>query len=126
MYFNRCLFDSDASVTFPGSSTPITTLSDITNSLNSDVGYLSSFFNDIMQARDWVFGFGFCVALVLSFLWCYILQLNYIVDLFIWICFLAISGFGVILGGMMMDTATSWEHETPPVPKYQQNGANKH
>lgn len=118
VFNNRCFFTEAAF-----NSLNLHGYSSLTGNLGADSGYMSSFFNDIMQARNWVFGFGFCVALALSFVWCYVLRLNYVVDLFIWCCFLCISGFGVILGAMMMDTATKWEKEVPQRPSYQYGGA---
>lgn len=116
-FVNRCLFTAD-SVTVGGTEIDIAAMSE---HLTGDLGYMSSFFTDIHTARNWVFGFGFCVALVLSFLWCYILKLQYVVDLFIWTCFLSISGFAVILGALMMNTANDWKDKAQ-YSKYQVGG----
>ena len=58
-FVNRCLFTAD-SVTVDGTEIG---LGDMTEHLTGDLGYMSSFFTDISKARNWVFGFGFCICL---------------------------------------------------------------
>jgi len=97
--FDRCVY------TTPGTSTPNE------NPTSSD--YLKMFAADIITARNVVFGFGFCIALVSSFLFSYLMSINWIAWAMTWSCILSVLICGIAVVSYGRSLQVSWEEEDP-------------
>ncbi|CAN0258049.1 unnamed protein product, partial [Laminaria digitata] len=73
--------------------------------------YLSKFIADIIEARAYVFGFGFGVAMVVAFLYIGLLQIPYLVSFLVWSCVLLILVALVVLAIGLWVTAREWDDE---------------
>lgn len=71
--------------------------------------YLTRFVADVITAREYVFGFGFGVALLVGFLYIGLLQIPGLVATLVWACItLVLVGF-IALGAVLWNTAGDWE-----------------
>lgn len=73
--------------------------------------YLSRFIADIVEARGYVFGFGFGVAMVVAFLYIGLLQIPFLVSFLVWSCVLLILVALVVLAIGLWVTAGDWDDE---------------
>jgi hypothetical protein len=63
-----------------------------------ELSFFTQFYGDIIEARGYIFGFGFCVALILGFAWCWIMRIPGLIFAAVWSICIAVVGFLVILG----------------------------
>ena len=73
--------------------------------------YLSRFIADVLEARGYVFGFGFGVAMVVAFLYIGLLQIPFLVSFLVWSCVLLILVALVVLAIGLWVTAGDWDEE---------------
>ena len=65
---------------------------------------LADFISDLVVARDAIFGFGFAVALIVAFVYSYLMTLG-LVDCVVWSCILITFAIFFGLGGYMYYTS---------------------
>lgn len=83
---NRCV---------PQNITAIAEFGLATNGFNTK--YITQFYGDIINAREYIFGIGFCIAIVLGFIWTFSLRIPGLVFTVVWlICFMVLGFFGLL------------------------------
>lgn len=82
--------------------------------------FLISFFSDMIQAQDVIFGYGFSIALVASFLWMYILRSQCLLTVVVWSAIQLIWLIFVYLFYLSYITVVEWRNENPPVHSQQE------
>ncbi|CAM9134770.1 unnamed protein product [Choristocarpus tenellus] len=73
--------------------------------------YASEFIADMITARDYIFGFGFAVSLVLGFVYIYLMRLPFLVTALVWSCISLVLVALVGLGIGMYSVAADWDEE---------------
>ena len=101
--FNRCAYlNSDSSAS-----------TDDGNPTNSD--YMKMWMADIITARSAIFGFGFGVAIIFSFLFTYLMSVGCIAYFIVWGCIIAILVIAVAMLSFAQTTLAMWKSEDPEV-----------
>jgi len=99
--FRRCIF-TDSSIA--------------SQYVDSDAtSYIKTFMQDIMTARNVIFGFGFAVALVFSFLILYLLSLETLGWFVAWFCIVGCGGLMIGVVYLANKTCNTWKNEDPEV-----------
>ena len=91
---------------FPYGNKSITSL--VTGNGKSATSYLADFISDLVVTRNAVFGFGFAVALIVAFVYSYLMTLG-LVDCVVWGCILVVFSLFFGLGGYMYYTYQQWD-----------------
>lgn len=97
--FSRCVY------TTAGTTTPNE------NPTSSD--YLKMWAADIITARNVVFGFGFCIALLSSFLFTYLMSITWIAWGLTWACVLSVLVCGIAIVSYGRTVQQTWMDEDP-------------
>jgi len=99
-YFHRCVFDDD---NFRN------------NFANQGISndYLQNFIADILAVREIIFGVGFALAIVLSFLWVVLMRGVIVSHIIVWGSLLSILGMLIILVILSYTTADAWSNQDP-------------
>jgi len=79
-----------------------------------NMAFFERFFSDCWTARSWVLGFGFCVALVISFVYLLLLRFPCILGIMIWGSILLTNALLIAGGAYLYLQADSWEIADPP------------
>jgi len=95
---NRCVFKNDE-------------VRDVILADLDDNEYVRNFVSDLLVTRRVIFGFGFVVALVLGFLFLYILEIPCLAAFVIWSMVLGILVVLVICGALLIRTGNEWEDD---------------
>jgi len=98
-YLNRCIFDDD------------TIQSHYTN-MNTP-NYFKSFIADVIVARNIIFGFGFCLALGLSFILSSLLRWKTVAYTIIWTSLSGFLAFQIAFIYFCYKTSYTWDREEP-------------
>lgn len=77
--------------------------------------YLINFFADVLQARGIIFGVGFGLALLLGFLWMFVLHLEWLSHLVIWTIIFVVEALLIVLTALAYTTGQRWKMEQPQV-----------
>ena len=105
-----CGFNPDSKLPvvpgFPLSNQSITSL--ITGDGKSATSYLADFISDLVVTKDAIFGFGFAIALMVAFVYSYLMTLG-LVDCVVWGCILVVFALFFGLGGYMYYTYQQWD-----------------
>ena len=99
--FRRCIF-TDASIASQYVDSDATT-------------YIKTFMQDVMTARNVIFGFGFAVALVFSFLILFLLSLETLGWFVAWFCIVGCGGLMIGVVYLANKTCNTWKAEDPAV-----------
>lgn len=78
-----------------------------------DVSYLSEFYGDVVTARAYIFGIGFGAALILGFLWTFVLRTPGLIYCSVWVVNLLVWAFLGALGAFMYLFAEDWKDDVP-------------
>lgn len=97
--FNRCVY-TNAAVSTPNE-----------NPTASD--YLKMFASDIITARNVVFGFGFCIALLSAFAFTYLMSINCLASILSWGCIGGVLCLGIAIASYGASLQKKWEDEDP-------------
>jgi len=99
--FRRCVFTDNA------------VMSKYVNQDAAD--YFKVYMQDVITARNVIFGFGFAVALVASFVFMYLLSLERLSCVIVWTCIVSVAGLMIIVIILAYNTTKSWAAEDPAV-----------
>lgn len=77
--------------------------------------YLINFIGDVYKARGIIFGFGFGLTLFLGFIWMFILHIEWLSTIVIWIALFTVEALLVVVTGLAYNTGQNWKHQQPPV-----------
>jgi len=80
----------------------------VSNAVNTN--YLVEFVNDIWKTRNYIFGFGFAVSLVVSFLYLIFIRIPGVMHIMVWGIILVIFVALIGLGAYLWETATHWDY----------------
>lgn len=97
--FKRCVF-TDSSV-----------LNEYTNQAGAD--YIKTYIQDIMVARNIIFGFGFAVALFFSFVFLYLYSFETLACVVTWTCITGVAAVMIVLVILANNTTRAWKAEDP-------------
>ncbi|KAM3571813.1 hypothetical protein VYU27_006151 [Nannochloropsis oceanica] len=78
-----------------------------------DVTILSEFYGDVFNARAYIFGIGFGAALVLGFIWTWILRTPCLIHVAVWMVNFLVWGFLGALGSLMYMWSNDWKSDVP-------------
>jgi len=81
--------------------------------LSDATSYMMDFLGDIWTAKDYIFGFGFAVALLVGFGFTYVLRIPFLLFAIVWAIILATFCFFLLIGAFMYDTYTVWDAQDP-------------
>lgn len=82
--------------------------------INQDgADYIKTYMQDIMTARNVIFGFGFAVALFFSFVFLYLLSLESLASAVTWSCIIGVAAVMIILVILANKTTKEWAGEDP-------------
>ena len=82
--------------------------------MNNDAAdYMKTYMQDIITARNVIFGFGFAVALVGSFAFLWLLSLQFLAWFVTWSCIFGVAGLMIVLVILANNTTTTWLAEDP-------------
>ncbi|CAM9112251.1 unnamed protein product [Discosporangium mesarthrocarpum] len=73
--------------------------------------YATEFIADMVTAREYIFGFGFCVAILLGFVYMYFMRLPYLVAALVYSCILIVLVALLGLGYGFYATGERWNEE---------------
>jgi hypothetical protein len=73
----------------------------------------STFWSDVYNARDVVFGFGIMGTIVLGFLWIHLLRSQCLSSIVIWGCILGVLTAFLLLFTLALETSQKWENDSP-------------
>ena len=99
--FKRCIF-TDSSV-----------YDQYLNQAGAD--YIKTYIQDIMVARNVIFGFGFAVALFFSFVFLYLYSFETLACVVTWTCISGVAAVMIILVILANNTTKAWGREDPQV-----------
>ena len=85
---------------------------DPNNPTQSD--YLRMYMSDLITARNVVFGFGFGVALVFSFLFTYLMSKDCIAWILVWACVAGVLAMGIAVVVYGQKKYAEWQAQNPP------------
>ena len=102
---NRCSLSSNA-------TNYIENMSGGTPSTNN--GFLATLYGDLWTAMAWILGCGFCVAMVVSFVYTYLLRVPGVLFLLIWGCIASVFAMFLGMGGYAYNEQQVWRDENPP------------
>ena len=79
---------------------------------------MMEFVGDIFTAKDWIFGFGFAVALLVGFLFTYVLRIPGLLYTVVWTVIVLVTIMFLFVGSFMYDTYGKWNdaQSRPPSP----------
>ena len=84
--------------------------------MNQDAAdYFKTYMQDIITSRNVIFGFGFAVALVASFVFLYLLSLESLAWIITWTCIVGVAGLQIIVIILAYNTTKTWDAESPQV-----------
>ena len=88
---------------------------------NDATNYMMEFVGDIFTAKDWIFGFGFAVALLVGFLFTYVLRIPGLLYTVVWTVIVLVTIMFLFVGSFMYDTYGKWD-EAQSRPDYEIQG----
>lgn len=100
--FNRCVYKEDVFVK-----------AFYTDGTGSN--YIRNFMQDVMAAKEVIFGFGFGVAILLSFLWVVLMRGTILSHILVWGSLIIVQALLVIVVILAYTTAKKWKDEDPAV-----------
>ena len=80
---------------------------------NLDASYMSEFYADVLNARTYIFGIGFGAALVLGFVWTWILRTHGLIFVAVWAVNFLVWAFLGALGYFMYRWSDDWKDDVP-------------
>jgi len=98
-YLNRCIFDDDS-------------IQDLYTNMNTP-NYFKSFIADVIVARNIIFGFGFCLALGLSFILSNLLRWKTVATTIVWTSLTGFLAFQIAFIYFCYKTSNTWDREEP-------------
>ena len=82
--------------------------------VNQDTAdYFKIFMQDVMTARSVIFGFGFAVAVIASFVFIYLLRFESVAGYITWLCIFGFGGLQAITVILAYNTTKIWAAENP-------------
>ncbi|GMI20316.1 hypothetical protein TeGR_g8471 [Tetraparma gracilis] len=101
-FMNRCILTSNAAIQLEASFNAAMQTSD------EDSGFLEKLQSDLYTAQGWILGFGFVVAMFVSFFYTFFLRLPGVLFIMIWGCIAAVFGMFFGIGGYGIYTHGLW------------------
>ncbi|TFJ84645.1 hypothetical protein NSK_004110 [Nannochloropsis salina CCMP1776] len=78
-----------------------------------DVSILTEFYGDVINARTFIFGIGFGAALILGFLWTWLLRTPGLIHVAVWTVNMLVWACLGALGAFMYLWANDWKNDVP-------------
>jgi len=78
-----------------------------------DVSILTEFYGDVLNARAYIFGIGFGAALILGFIWTWILRTPWLIHIAVWVVNMLVWAFLGALGALMYLWSDDWKDDLP-------------
>jgi choline transporter-like protein 2/4/5 len=75
--------------------------------------YMKMWMSDVYTARNVIFGFGFCIALVFGFLYTYLMSISWVAYTLVWTCIILTLGLVVGMTATAQGTLDAWNAEDP-------------
>eukprot|EP00520_Triparma_pacifica_P015089 CAMPEP_0118647022 /NCGR_PEP_ID=MMETSP0785-20121206/8382_1 /TAXON_ID=91992 /ORGANISM="Bolidomonas pacifica, Strain CCMP 1866" /LENGTH=674 /DNA_ID=CAMNT_0006539083 /DNA_START=27 /DNA_END=2051 /DNA_ORIENTATION=- len=114
-YMNRCALTGAATTALEAQ---ISSVSGAQQMSSTDEGTLTKIYGDLYDSMTYILGFGFCVAMIVSFLYTFFLRIPGVLFLMIWGCIGAVFAMIAGIGGYAVTEAENWRTAEPGLTEH--------
>jgi choline transporter-like protein 2/4/5 len=107
-FMNRCSLSANATIY-------LEEMASTTAGNGEEEGFLSKLYSDLWTGMTWILGAGFCIAMVISFVYTYLLRIPGVLFLLIWGCIAAVFAMLLGMGGYAYNEQQLWRDADPRV-----------